>query len=731
MAIDPFCGMSVDEATGLRAERDGHVFFTCPMHPEVEQNQVGDCPKCGMRLEPKDLSAESDDAEYRDMLKRFRWGFGFGLPVFLLAMGRMMPGLHLDDFVSAEVSRWMQAILSTPVVLWAGAPFFKRGWRSLVHRQLNMFTLIALGIGTAFIYSWVAMLWPGLFSESFCHEGMVAIYFEAAAMITVLVLLGQGLELKARDQTGEAVKALMARAARTARLLRDGEEKEVPIVQVQVGDLLRVRPGEKAPVDGVLTEGQSAMDESMMTGESFPVEKRVGDRVIGGTVNQTGSFVMRAERVGHEMFLSRVIHMVVEAQRSRAPIQRVVDKVAAYFVPVVVIVAAMTFLVWIWVGPEPRYTYALVNAVAVLMIACPCALGLATPMSVIVGVGRGAQAGVLIKNAESLEKLEKVDTMVVDKTGTLTEGNPRVIELVPAEGWREKDLLRLAASLEYNSEHPLAAAMVRKAEEQEVKIPKAEGFRYTAGGGVEGKVEGKEVILGKIKFLQEKKVQNLESWFHRISRWQKHGQTVIFVAVNGRAAGIFVVSDPIKRSSLAAIQELHRLGLRVVMMTGDHQITARAVAEKLGIDEVYAEVEPKGKQDHVKRLKMEGRVVAMAGDGVNDAPALATADVGIAMGTGTDVAMASAGITLIKGDVMGIVRAIALSRATMRNIRQNLFFAFFYNMMAVPIAAGILFPLTGLLLNPMIASAAMSLSSVSVVMNALRLRRFTSTEGLI
>jgi len=658
------------------------------------------------------------------MQRRFWASLALTVPVFALAMSDVLPGQPVQHALGMRVLTWIQLVLATPVVLWGGRPFFERGWASLANRSLNMFTLIALGTGTAYVYSLVAALAPRIFPASFRgHGGAVAVYFEAAAVITTLVLLGQVLELKARSRTASAIKALLQLAPKTARRLRaDGGEEDVPLEQVQAGDRLRVRPGEKVPVDGVVLEGTSSVDESMVTGEPIPAEKSPGSRVTGGTVNGTGSLVMRAERVGRDTLLARIVQMVSEAQRSRAPIQRLADVVAGYFVPAVVLTAVVTFTIWATVGPEPRLAHALVNAVAVLIIACPCALGLATPMSIMVGTGRGALAGVLIKNAEALEVLEKVDTLVVDKTGTLTEGKPRLTSVVVASGGDEGELVRLAASLERASEHPLAAAIVAGAAERGVTLAEAKEFQSVTGKGVRGMVDARAVALGTRALLEELGVA-VGGLAESAEALRRDGQTVVFVAVDGKAAGLVGVADPIKASTPEAIRLLHADGVRLVMLTGDSRTTAEAVARKLGIDQVMAEVLPEQKGEVVKKLQREGRVVAMAGDGVNDAPALAQAQVGIAMGTGTDVAMESAGVTLVKGDLRGIARARRLSRATMRNIRQNLFFAFVYNTLGVPIAAGVLYPFFGLLLSPMIAAAAMTFSSVSVISNALRLRR--------
>jgi len=701
------------------------VKYTCPMHPEVVRDGPGSCPICGMALEPLTVSLEAEvNPELRDMTRRFWVCLALSLPILALAMSEMIPGQPVQHALPPPALTWLQLALATPVVLWGGLPFFERGWASVLNRSPNMFTLIAVGTGTAYLYSVAATLFPGVFPDAFRgHGGEVAVYFEAAAVITTLVLLGQVLELRARSRTSSAIRALLGLAPKTARAVRHGgREEDVPLDRVTPGDRLRVRPGEKVPVDGVVVEGASAVDESMITGEPIPAEKSVGSRVTGGTVNGMGGFVMRAERVGAETLLAQIVRMVSEAQRSRAPIQRLADAVSAYFVPLVVLVAVVTFVVWGLFGPEPRLAYGLVNAVAVLIIACPCALGLATPMSIMVGTGRGASAGVLVKNAEALEVLEKVDTLVVDKTGTLTEGRPRLVTVVAAPGQSETELLRLAASLERGSEHPLAAAIVAGARERGVEPAGAADFQSVTGQGVVGTVDGRAVTLGNHRLLADLGV-DLGDLPGRAEELRRAGQTVMFATVEGRVAGLLGVADPIKGSAREAVRLLREEGLRVVMLTGDSRTTAEAVARELGIPEVEAEVGPAGKAEVVRRLQGEGRVVAMAGDGINDAPALAQAQVGIAMGTGTDVAMESAGVTLVRGDLRGVVRARRLSRATMRNIRQNLFFAFAYNALGVPIAAGALYPVFGLLLSPMIASAAMTFSSVSVISNALRLRR--------
>lgn len=698
--------------------------FTCPMHPQIVQPGPGSCPICGMALEPKTITAEEGpNQELKDMSRRFRISLIFAIPVFLIAMGEMLFEESLHPAMYGRSSAFAQMILATPVVLWGGLPFFVRGWQSIVSRNLNMFTLIAIGTGAAYLYSVVATLTPHIFPPSFRgHGGQIAIYFEAAAIIIVLVLLGQVLELRARSRTGSAIRALLQLAPKTARRLLDGREEEIPLEQVAPGDRLRVRPGEKIPVDGVLEHGLSSVDESMITGEPLPVEKTPGNKLTGGTVNGTGSFVMEAERVGSDTLLARIVRMVGEAQRSRAPIQRLADLVASWFVPAVIVSAIITFIVWSQFGPEPAMAYALVNSVAVLIIACPCALGLATPMSIMVGTGRGATAGVLIKNAESLEVLEKVNVLVVDKTGTLTEGKPRLVTVEVEPSFDEKTLLRLVGSLEQSSEHPLATAIVKGAEERGVELTGGSDFLTLPGKGVTGTVDGHLVMLGNRALFEEKGVV-MGDLAERAEQLRRNGQTVMFMAVDGKPAGMLGVADPVKDTTVEAIDLLHKEGIRIVMLTGDSRSTAEAVGREVGIDEVQAEVLPNQKNDVVQRLQDEGHIVAMAGDGINDAPALAKAHVGIAMGTGADVAMESAGITLVKGDLRGIVRARRLSRATMRNIRQNLFFAFVYNSLGVPIAAGVLYPAFGLLLSPMLASAAMTFSSVSVIGNALRLRR--------
>ncbi|WP_324765311.1 copper-translocating P-type ATPase (plasmid) [Sinorhizobium meliloti] len=698
------------------------AIYTCPMHPQVRQIGPGNCPICGMSLEPEVVTAGTGPSpELVDMRRRFWIGLALTVPVLLLEMGGHLVDLHM--LLDPQTSNWLQLVFATPVVLWAGAPFFKRAWRSIITRHLNMFTLIAMGTGVAWVYSVIATLAPGLFPTTFRSvDGAVPIYFEAAAVITVLVLVGQVLELRAREQTGGAIRALLDLAPKTARRIRnDGTDEDVPLEAVAVGDRLRVRPGEKVPVDGTLVEGRSSVDESMITGESMPVTKALGENLIGGTMNKTGGFVMEAGKVGRDTMLSRIVQMVAEAQRSRAPIQRLADEVSGWFVPAVILIAIVAFATWMAVGPEPRFTHGLVAAVAVLIIACPCALGLATPMSIMVGVGKGASVGVLIKNAEALERFEKVNTLVVDKTGTLTEGKPKVTSVVAVNGIAEDELLQVAATLERASEHPLAAAIVEAANERGLGLGTAENFDSPVGKGVTGTVKGHRLVIGSHQIMSEEKV-DIAPLTEKAEALREEGATVIFVAIDGRVGGLFAISDPIKPTTPAAVAALMKDGVRVVMLTGDNRTTATAVARKLSITEVEAEILPEHKSEIVRRLRNEGRIVAMAGDGVNDAPALAAADVGIAMGTGTDVAIESAGVTLLKGDLQGIVRARQLSHATMRNIRQNLFFAFIYNAAGVPVAAGVLYPAFGLLLSPIIAAAAMALSSVSVIGNSLRLR---------
>jgi Cu+-exporting ATPase len=753
--IDPVCGMTVDpHTTKHRAEDQGRPYYfcsagcrtkfvadpqkylgprepepviegaiyTCPMHPEIRQLGPGSCPICGMALEPEMPTANSGpNPELADMTRRFWIGLALALPVMALDMGAHIFGAH--NWVEPRLSNYIQFAFATPVVLWAGWPFFVRGWQSLVTRNLNMFTLIAMGTGVAYVYSLVATFAPGIFPHEFRgHEGAPAVYFEAAAMITVLVLVGQVLELRAREATSGAIKALLDLAPKTARRVRpDGSDEEVPLDSIHAGDTLRVRPGDKVPVDGVVLEGNSSLDESMVTGESMPVSKDKDAHVIAGTLNKSGSFTMRADKVGRDTLLSQIVQMVATAQRSRAPIQRLADQVAGWFVPAVIAVALAAFAAWVIFGPEPRFAYGLVAAVSVLIIACPCALGLATPMSIMVGVGRGANVGVLIKNAEALERMEKIDTLVVDKTGTLTEGKPKVMAVVPAPDFAESDVLRFAGSIERNSEHPLAAAIVAEAKDRNIELAPVRGFDSPAGKGVIGMVEGKRLALGNAKFVIELGIDTA-SLADEAERLRSDGATAIFLAINGKPAGIIAIADPVKATTPDALKSLRDLGIRVVMLTGDNKTTAQAVARRLGITEVEADVLPDQKSEVVEKLTREGRVVAMAGDGVNDAPALAAAQVGIAMGTGSDVAIESAGITLLGGDLTGIVRARTLSKAVMSNIRQNLFFAFVYNAAGVPIAAGVLYPAFGLLLSPIIAAAAMALSSVSVVGNALRLR---------
>jgi P-type Cu+ transporter len=710
-----------------RAPVPAGTIYTCPMHPQIRQAGPGHCPICGMALEPELAVQTGSNPELVDMTRRFWIGLVLSIPVVALEMGGHLANLHMP--FGQNVSNWLQLVIATPVVLWAGWPFFERGWRSILTRNLNMFTLIALGTGVAWTYSVIATLAPNIFPAAFRGpEGAVAVYFEAATVITVLVLLGQVLELRAREQTSGAIRALLDLAPKTARRVKNGGDEEIPLDQVAAGDKLRVRPGEKVPVDGELIEGRSSLDESLVTGESMPVTKEPGAKAIGGTLNQTGTFVMRAEKVGRDTVLARIVQMVAAAQRSRAPIQRLADQVSGWFVPAVIVIALVAFVAWsIW-GPEPRFAFGLVAAVSVLIIACPCALGLATPMSIMVGVGRGAQAGVLIKNAEALERMEKVDTLVVDKTGTLTEGKPKVVAIVPVEALDENQVLRLAASLERASEHPLARAIVDAAAGRNIALAEVAEFDAPTGKGVLGTVEGQELALGNARFLAELKISTaaLEPEAERLRR---DGATVVYLAVKGKASGILAVADPVKSTTPEALRALTKEGVRVVMLTGDNRTTAQAVARRLGITEVEAEVLPDQKSAVVEKLRREGRVVAMAGDGVNDAPALAAAEVGIAMGTGTDVAIESAGVTLLKGDLTGIVRARRLSAATMRNIRQNLFFAFIYNAAGVPIAAGALYPVFGILLSPVIAAAAMALSSVSVVGNALRLRTVRLCPG--
>ncbi|PAW67797.1 MAG: copper-translocating P-type ATPase [Verrucomicrobiia bacterium Tous-C4TDCM] len=720
----PKCGMPLEQIPPLSF---GATVYTCPMHPEIEQDHPGDCPKCGMPLEPKEVTNAADEharREIRDLSRKFWIGLALTLPVFLLAMLPMIPGVSLEGWIPKSVSKWIELALATPVVFWAGGIFFAKGWRSLKGWNLNMFTLIAIGVGAAYFYSLVAVLAPGVFPPSFRHHGEVGLYFEAAAVITVLVLFGQLLEAKARSRTGQAIQALLGLAAKSAnRIAADGSEQEVAIDHLQVGDRLRVRPGEKIPVDGTLDEGSSRVDESMITGEPLPVKKEPGDPVVGATINQTGSFIMTVAKVGADTLLSQIVHLVAKAQRSRAPIQKVADTVAGWFVPAVVVAAVITFFAWAVWGPEPAMALGLINAVAVLIIACPCALGLATPVSIMVGVGRAAQAGILVKDAGAIETTEKIDTLVMDKTGTLTAGHPEVTGFTPAPGAREEDVLAAAAALEGNSEHPLAKAIITRARAAGLSLPAVNDFQSTTGGGVSGTITGEVWLAGKQGFLENAGAALSAELLAAADAFQRDAKTLVWVARAGQAVGIFAVSDPIKESTPAAITALHALGIRLVMATGDNETTARAIGRQLGIDEIHAGLSPQDKIDLVKKLKAAGRRVAMTGDGINDAPALAEADVGIAMGTGTDVAIESAHLTLVKGDLSGIVKAITASKAVMRNIRQNLFFAFIYNAAGIPIAAGVLYPFTGTLLSPMIAGAAMSLSSVSVITNALRLRK--------
>ncbi len=718
----PKCGMALEpKGVPIIATK---TQYTCPMHPEIIQDHPGSCPKCGMALEATTVEAEDDTTELDDMTRRFKIGALFAIPVFFSAMGAEFWPEAMAKIIDPNLRQWIEMILSAPVVIWCGWVFYERAIQSLVTRNLNMFTLIGLGVSVAWTYSLIATVFPGLFPpEVFNKVGVVPAYFEAAAVITVLILLGQVLELRARSQTNAAIKLLLGLAPKTARIVReDGTEEDIPMEHVQVGDTLRVRPGEKIPVDGTTLDGESNVDESMVTGEPLPVAKTAGERLIGATVNGTGGLLMRAEKVGSDTLLSQIVNMVAEAQRSRAPIQRLVDTVSGYFVPVVVVVAVITFVIWSLWGPEPAIAYAVINAVAVLIIACPCALGLATPMSIMVGTGKGAMMGVLFKNAEALEVLRKVDTLVVDKTGTLTEGKPKLVSVFANQSFNENDNLRLAASLERASEHPLAEAIVRGAEERGVALAQAEDFQSITGMGVTGSVDGRKVALGNIKLLESLGV-DAGGLPQQADSQRSEGQTVMLLAIDGKAAGLIGVADPIKETTPEAIRDLHSEGIRIVMLTGDSRKTAEAVAAKLDIDQVQAEVLPEQKAEVVKRLQAEGHIVAMAGDGINDAPALAQAHVGIAMGTGTDVAMESAGVTLVKGDLRGIVRARRLSRATMRNIRQNLFFAFIYNAAGVPVAAGVLYPAFGVLLSPIFAAAAMGFSSVSVITNALRLKR--------
>lgn len=715
------------EASSLdSAERDSNITYTCPMHPEVISDKPGDCPKCGMALEPVTATLEEpENAELLDMQKRFWTSLWFTIPVFILAMGHIIPGKPLERVFDSTVLRFLELILSSPVVLYGGLPFFIKAWKSVKFRCPNMFTLIGLGVAAAYGFSVVAILLPRIFPDSFKNEhGQVGIYFEAAAVIVTLVLLGQVVELRARSQTSSAIKALLGLAPKEARVIRDdGSEEDIPVEHVKVGDKIRIRPGEKVPVDGKVIEGESSVDESMVTGEPIPVEKSAGSHLIGATINATGSLIMETEKVGSDTMLSRIVHMVSDAQRSRAPIQKLADIVSAWFVPSVIIISIITFIIWAIFGPAPAYAYALINAIAVLIIACPCALGLATPMSIMVATGKGASMGVLFKDAEAIEVLRKIDTLVVDKTGTLTEGKPKLSQVVPLNGYDEADVLKLVASLEKGSEHPLATAIVDGAKSRQINLSKPLDFKSTTGKGIEGTVDGKKVRIGNRRFLSESGVDT-EIISVEADKLRDDGQTVMFVAIDNKAAGLIGVADPIKETTPEAISNLQRHGITVVMLTGDNKKTAEVVGRKIGIDDVIADVLPDQKAEKIKSLQAEGKMVAMAGDGINDAPALAQAHVGIAMGTGTDVAIESAGVTLVKGDLQAIVRARKLSEATISNIKQNLFFAFIYNALGVPIAAGILYPVFGILLSPIFAAAAMSFSSVSVIGNALRLRNF-------
>ena len=719
----PKCGMALERVIVAASVRQ----FTCPMHPEIIEDEPGDCPICGMALEPVVVTADDEDnSELTDMARRFRVSLVFTVPIFFIAMSDLLPGQAVRTFLPAAIRPWIELLLASPVVLWGAWPFFVRGWRSIVTRNLNMFTLIALGVAVAYGYSVVAILFPGLFPAAFRDaDGHVAVYFEAAAVIVTLVLLGQVLELRARSRTGAAIKALLGLTPKTARrVTASGEEEDVPIEAIQPGDRLRIRPGEKVPVDGRVIEGHSSVDESMVTGEPLPVEKRANDQVVGGTVNGTGSLVIQAEKVGADTLLSRIVQMVADAQRSRAPIQKLADSVAGYFVPAVIVASVFTFVVWAIWGPEPSMAYALINAIAVLIIACPCALGLATPISIMVATGRGASMGVLFRNAEAVELLRDVDTLVVDKTGTLTVGKPEVVAVLCADQWDEASVVRLAASLERGSEHPLSAAIVNHAENEGIELTGAQNFESITGKGVTGIVDGRDSAIGNAALLRDRNIDPGQL-AQRADEHRARGETAMFVVVEETVAGVICVADPIKKSTHDAIRRLHDEHVSIIMLTGDNATTAEAVAQELGLERVIADVLPEQKLAVVKELQANGRIVAMAGDGVNDAPALAQAQVGIAMGTGTDVAMESATVTLVKGDLRGIASARALSRATMKNIRQNLFFAFAYNALGIPVAAGILYPVFGLLLSPMIAAAAMSLSSVSVIANALRLRNFT------
>ncbi len=718
----PKCGMRLERNPGSPV---GKTIYTCPMHPQIQQDHPGDCPICGMGLEPKTGIADQqeEDREVRSLATKFWVSLVLTIPVLILALGKMVPGLSVGHWVSVGMNQWIQLALTTVIVFWCGDLFFVRAWRSIINRSLNMFTLIAVGVGAAYLYSAIATIFPNLFPDSFKHHGEIDLYFESAAVITVLVLFGQWLELRARSQTGKAIHSLLGLAAKSAhRLHATGNEEEIPVDELQPGDLVRVRPGEKIPVDGTIQEGSSLIDESMISGEPIPVEKKAGDRVIGATVNQTGSFAMRVEKVGSETVLSQIVHMVAEAQRSREPIQRLVDQVSGWFVPAVIIVALLTAVIWAIWGPPPSLAYAVVNAVAVLIIACPCALGLATPMSIMVGVGRGAQLGILVRNAEAIETAERITHLVVDKTGTLTAGQPKVTDVIASDGFDQNNLLSIAASVESQSEHPLARAIVSEAKQRGIPQRKVEDFVSVTGAGLQAKVDGKRVLIGRDAFLQDNGVTGRKELTDRANRLSEQARSLVWVAVGGVAMGVIGIADPVRETAPTAIRQLHAMGIKVVMATGDNPRTAKAVASQLQINEVHAGLKPVDKQRLVQDLKEEGAKVAVAGDGINDAPALAAADVGIALGTGTDVAIQSAGLTLLKGDLTGIVKALQLSQAVMHNIRQNLFFAFIYNLLGVPIAAGILYPVFGLLLNPIIAGAAMSFSSLSVVSNALRLR---------
>jgi P-type Cu+ transporter len=718
----PKCGMRLERNPGLPATK---TIYTCPMHSQIQQDHPGDCPICGMRLEPKTgiTGEQEEDREVGSLATKFWVTLVLTIPVLILALGKMIPGFSVDHWLPVGINRWIQLVLATVIVFWGSDLFFVRAWRSVINRSLNMFTLIAVGVGAAYLYSAIATIFPNLFPDSFKHHGEIDLYFESAAVITVLVLFGQWLELRARSQTGKAVQSLLGLAAKSAhRLNATGQEEEIAVDQLQPGDLVRVRPGEKIPVDGVIQEGSSLIDESMITGEPIQVEKRAVDWVIGATVNQTGSFVMRVEKVGSETVLSQIVHMVAEAQRSRAPIQRLVDQVSGWFVPSVIIAALLTAIIWAIWGPPPPLAYAVVNAVAVLIIACPCALGLATPMSIMVGVGRGAQLGILVRNAEAIETAEKITHLVVDKTGTLTAGQPKVTDVIARDGFDQNNLLSTAASVESQSEHPLARAVVLEAKQRGIPLRKVGDFVSVTGAGLQAKVDGQKVLVGHDAFLRDNGVIGWKELTDRANRLSEQARSLVWVAVGGVAIGVIGIADPVRESTPMAIQQLQAMGIKVVMATGDNLRTAKAVASQLQIDEVHAGLKPPDKQRLVQELKEQGAKVAVAGDGINDAPALAAADVGIALGTGTDVAIQSAGLTLLKGDLTGIVKVLRLSQAVMRNIRQNLFFAFIYNLLGIPVAAGVLFPVFGLLLNPMIAGAAMSFSSLSVVSNALRLR---------